>query len=79
MSPSTRADTPAIDLSLLPTAVDGIVRYVSPVLSFCRTVAEDHDLCGRQLREGDKVLMLHQSANRDEDVFDSLLAVFTPA
>jgi cytochrome P450 family 142 subfamily A polypeptide 1 len=58
------------DPSLMSTAVDEIVRYVSPVLSFCRTVTEDHDLCGRQLREGDKVLMLYQSANRDEDVFD---------
>ncbi len=58
------------DPGLLPTAVDEIVRYVSPVLSFCRTVTEDHDLCGRALREGDKVLMLYQSANRDEAVFD---------
>ena len=58
------------DPSLLTTAVDEIVRYVSPVLSFCRTVTEDHDLCGRRLREGDRVLMLYQSANRDEAVFD---------
>jgi cytochrome P450 family 142 subfamily A polypeptide 1 len=58
------------DPSLLPTAVDEIVRYVSPVLSFSRTVTEDHDLCGRRLREGDRVLMLYQSANRDEAVFD---------
>jgi cytochrome P450 family 142 subfamily A polypeptide 1 len=55
---------------LLPTAVDEIVRYVSPVLSFCRTVTEDHDLCGRHLRVGDRVLMLYQSANRDGSVFD---------
>ena len=40
------------------------------MLSFCRTVTEDHELCGRDPREGDKVLMLYQSANRDEDVFD---------
>ncbi len=58
------------DPSLADTAVDEIVRYVSPVLSFSRTVTEDHDLHGRSLREGDKVLMLYQSANRDEDVFD---------
>jgi cholest-4-en-3-one 26-monooxygenase len=58
------------DPSLMQTAVDEIVRYVSPVLSFSRTVTEDHDLRGRTLREGDKVLMLYQSANRDEDVFD---------
>jgi cytochrome P450 family 142 subfamily A polypeptide 1 len=58
------------DPGLIDTAVDEIVRYVSPVLSFCRTVTEDHELHGRHLREGDKVLMLYQSANRDEEVFD---------
>jgi cholest-4-en-3-one 26-monooxygenase len=58
------------DPSLMETAVDEIVRYVSPVLSFSRTVTEDHDLQGRTLREGDRVLMLYQSANRDESVFD---------
>jgi cytochrome P450 family 142 subfamily A polypeptide 1 len=67
--PEERARLQA-DPSLLPTAVDEIVRYVSPVLSFSRTVTEDHELCGRTLREGDKVLMLYQSANRDEAVFD---------
>jgi cytochrome P450 family 142 subfamily A polypeptide 1 len=55
---------------LIDLAVDEIVRYVSPVMSFSRTVTEDHVLRGQQLRAGDKVLMLYQSANRDEDVFD---------
>jgi cholest-4-en-3-one 26-monooxygenase len=55
---------------LIDCAVDEIVRYVSPVMSFSRTVTEDHELRGQQLKAGDKVLMLYQSANRDEDVFD---------
>jgi cholest-4-en-3-one 26-monooxygenase len=55
---------------LMDTAVDEIVRYVSPVLSFCRTVTEDHTYNGTELRAGQKVLMLYQAANRDEDVFD---------
>jgi cytochrome P450 family 142 subfamily A polypeptide 1 len=58
------------DPSLIDFAVDEIVRYVSPVLSFSRTVTEDHELRGERLRAGDKVFMLYQSANRDEDVFD---------
>ena len=58
------------DPSLFDTAVDEIVRYVSPVLSFSRTVTEDHELGGQQLRAGETVFMLYQSANRDEDVFD---------
>lgn len=55
---------------LMELAADEIVRYVSPVISFTRTVTEDHELKGRKLRVGDRVLLLYQSANRDEDVFD---------
>ena len=55
---------------LIDSAVEEILRYVTPVLSFSRTVTEDHELHGQQLRAGDKVLMLYQSANRDEAVFD---------
>jgi cytochrome P450 family 142 subfamily A polypeptide 1 len=58
------------DPSLLETAVDEIVRWVTPVLSFSRTVTADHELRGKQLKEGDKVLLLYGSANRDERVFD---------
>lgn len=59
------------DPSLTDTAVDEIVRYVTPVLSFCRTVTETHDYKGHTFEAGQKVLMLYQSANRDEDVFDA--------
>jgi cytochrome P450 family 142 subfamily A polypeptide 1 len=59
------------DPSLWDTAVDEIIRYVSPVLSFSRTVTEDHTYKGVDLKAGDKVFMLYQSANRDEDVFEA--------
>ena len=52
-------------------AVDELIRYVSPVLSFYRTVTEDHVYKGKELKEGDRVLLLYQSANRDEDVFEA--------
>jgi cytochrome P450 len=39
-------------------------------MSFSRTVTEDHELHGQPLKAGDKVFLLYQSANRDEDVFD---------
>jgi cytochrome P450 len=58
------------DPTLMETAVDEIVRYVSPVISFCRTATEDHELRGTPIAEGEKVLMLYQSANRDERVFE---------
>lgn len=55
---------------LIDSAVEEIVRYVSPVLTFMRTVAEDHEYKGVRFAEGDRILMLYQSANRDERVFD---------
>ena len=58
------------DPALIDSAVEEIVRFVSPVLSFSRTVTADHELGGKSLKEGDTVLMLYQSANRDASVFD---------
>ncbi len=69
-SPS-RSSASIDDPALWDTAVDEIIRYVSPVLSFSRTVTEDHTLHGAELKAGEKVFMLYQSANRDEDVFDA--------
>jgi cholest-4-en-3-one 26-monooxygenase len=56
---------------LIDTAVEEIVRYVSPVMSFMRTVTTDHRYQEVDLRAGDRVFLLYQSANRDEDVFDA--------
>jgi cytochrome P450 family 142 subfamily A polypeptide 1 len=58
------------DPRLLPGAVEEMVRVVSPVLSFGRTVTADTELRGRKLEAGQKVLLLYPSANRDADVFD---------
>ena len=55
---------------LVPTAVEEIVRWVSPVINFTRTVTRDTELGGRKLRAGDPVLLLYPSANRDEDQFE---------
>ena len=54
----------------LDKAVDELIRYVSPVMGFIRTVTVDHTYKGVDFKEGDRVLLLYQSANRDEDVFD---------
>ncbi len=51
-------------------AVDELIRYVSPVISFIRTVTTDHTYRGTELKEGDRVFLLYPSANRDERVFD---------
>lgn len=55
---------------LLPGAVEEIVRWVSPVHSFSRTATRDTELRGVPIRQGQKVLMIYPSANRDEDQFE---------
>ena len=50
-------------------AVEEIVRYVSPVIWMRRTLTRDFTMNGHAYREGDKVLLVYQAANRDESVF----------
>ncbi len=50
-------------------AVEEMLRFVSPVISFKRTVTCDTELRGVQLRAGEQVVIFYGSANRDEDVF----------
>jgi cytochrome P450 len=50
-------------------AIEEMVRYVSPIMQFRRTVTEDYDLRGLHLKAGDKVVLFYGSANRDESVF----------
>ncbi|WP_238428564.1 cytochrome P450 [Frankia nepalensis] len=57
------------DRGLLPTAVEEMLRWVSPIRNMSRTVTQDTTLRGKELRAGEKVLMLYPSANRDEEVF----------
>src|SRR4029077_9832822 len=57
------------DPALVPTAVDEIVRWVSPVVQFCRTALEDVDIYGTRVRKGEACAIFYPSANRDEDVF----------
>jgi cytochrome P450 len=59
------------DPSLITTAADEIVRWVSPVNLFRRTATQDTELGGKRIREGDKVVVFYASANRDAAVFDN--------
>jgi cytochrome P450 len=58
------------DPSLVPTAVEEMIRWVSPVKQFMRTATHDYVLRGVPIPAGDSVLLSYPSANRDEDVFD---------
>lgn len=55
---------------MIDTAAEEIVRFVTPVLTFMRTVTKDHNYKGIEFKAGDKVFFLYGSANRDEDVFE---------
>ncbi len=57
------------DPALIPSAVEEILRWSTPVLHFRRTAARDVELHGTTIRAGDKVVLWYISANRDEDVF----------
>jgi cytochrome P450 family 142 subfamily A polypeptide 1 len=59
----------AADPSLVPGATEEILRWVSPVLNFTRTLTAAAELRGVQLRAGDRVLLVYPSANRDADQF----------
>ena len=48
-----------------------MIRWVSPLLNMRRTAAEDTDLHGQTIRQGDQVLLMYASANRDESVFEN--------
>jgi cholest-4-en-3-one 26-monooxygenase len=58
------------DRSLLPTAVEEMLRWVSPVKNMARTATQDVELGGQLIPAGEKVLLLYPSANRDEKVFE---------
>ena len=56
---------------LAPAAVEELIRWVSPVKHFRRTATRDVEVGGQLIREGDKVVMWYNSANRDETVFSN--------
>jgi cytochrome P450 family 142 subfamily A polypeptide 1 len=52
------------------TGVEEFIRWVTPILNMRRTVTRDHTFRGKELHEGDEVLLMYGSANRDPRVFD---------
>jgi cytochrome P450 family 142 subfamily A polypeptide 1 len=58
------------DRSLLPSAVEEMLRWVTPIKNMARQMTRDVEFQGEILHEGQKLLLLYPSANRDERVFD---------
>lgn len=58
------------DPAAIPTAVEEMLRWVTPIQNMSRTLTRDVELHGQRVAEGDKLLLLYPSGNRDESVFD---------
>lgn len=67
--PEQRARLQA-DMTLLDTAVEEMLRWVSPLHHMTREATADVVIRGQQIRARDKVIMWYPSANRDEDMFE---------
>jgi cholest-4-en-3-one 26-monooxygenase len=60
----------AANPAAIPVAVEEMLRWVTPIQNMSRTATRDVELRGRRLREGDKVMLLYPSGNRDARVFE---------
>jgi cytochrome P450 len=68
-NPDQRARFLADIDGVMPTTVEEIVRYASPVVWMRRTLTQDYVLSGHEFHKGDKIIMYYGSANRDEAIF----------
>ena len=59
------------DPALMPTAVEELLRWISPIMYFRRTASKDTEIHGQKIKEGDKVTLWYGSANRDPDAFEN--------
>lgn len=57
------------DPALIPSAVEEMLRFTSPVTHMARTATADIEIRGKHIHAGDTLVMLYGSANRDEDIF----------
>jgi cholest-4-en-3-one 26-monooxygenase len=58
------------NLDLLPNAIEEMLRWTAPVKNMARTVTADTEFHGTKLTQGEKMILLFESANFDEKVFD---------
>jgi cytochrome P450 len=55
--------------ALLPSAIEEILRWTSPIIHFARTTTQDVEIRGKRIRKGEQVALFYPSANRDEEIF----------
>jgi len=59
------------DPALLSSAIEEMLRFVTPVMNFRRQTTSPVELSGQRIEQDQKVVFFHASANRDEDVFEN--------
>ena len=64
-------DALVADRSLLPGAIEEMLRWTSPVKNMCRMLTADTEFHGTELRQGEKIMLLFESANFDESMFEN--------
>lgn len=62
-------DAVVADPELLPGAIEEMLRWTSPVKNMCRTLTQDIEFHGTELKAGEKIMLMFESANFDESVF----------
>jgi cholest-4-en-3-one 26-monooxygenase len=60
--------------ALLPSAIEEILRWTSPIIHFARTTTQDVEIRGKRIRKGEQVALFYPSANRDEEIFEEPFA-----
>ncbi len=55
----------------LPNAISEVLRFSPPVIKFRRTVMEDTQIGGQDVKKGDKIYLSYPAANRDPEIFDN--------
>ena len=68
----------AADPAGMPGAVEEFLRWVTPIQQFARTATRPTELSGTAIAEGDYLVMLYASGNRDEDAFGPSASEFDP-
>ena len=68
--PDQYADLEGRSRGLLPGAVEEMLRWVTPIKNMARTATRDTEVAGTLISQGQEVLLLYPSANRDEAVFE---------
>ncbi|MGA5463094.1 cytochrome P450 [Mycobacterium sp. NPDC050041] len=57
------------DEEKLPGAIEETLRWTSPVKNMCRTLTADTEFHGTELKQGEKLMLMFEAANFDEEVF----------